>query len=151
MTIVETDKKRGPGRPSKESRKRPERVPVGGFRDKLTVQGRDPNFVYRWVLDMDATGSRVLNFLQGGYEFVKGDEVIIGETYVFASPDYGSIIRRPGNKQGDYLYLMKIRKEYYEEDAKAKQDLVNQTEDALYSPDSLRGDREGVYGDIKIK
>lgn len=97
-------------------------------------------------MDIDATGSRVLKFLQAGYVFVAADEVIVGETYVFSSPDYGQIIRTPANKHGDYHYLMKIDKDLYDEDSAAKQDLVDQSERALYAQPK----ENDMYGTIKI-
>lgn len=150
----EVQTKRGRGRPRKESAAdRHERVPVGGFRDKLTVQGTDPNFYYRWVLDIDATGSRILEHMQAGYVFASPDEGIkIGQTYVFSTPDYGDVLRRPANKQGDFLYLMKLPMEYRKEDLAAKAEQANQLEKALKKPSQLEKDMAdgGVYGDIKI-
>lgn len=148
MTIIKQEK-RTAGRPSKMEKelKKRGRVPVGGFRDKLTVKNTDPNFYYRWVLDIDATGARVLEFLQADYVFVEPKEVIVGEAYVFSSPDYGDIIRRPGNKHGDYHYLMKLPKELREADVKAKQDHVDQIEEALSNPTSMDGEH---YGKLKI-
>lgn len=157
--------KRGRGRPRKDvtpevaaqtevpsaQRQRP-RTRVGGFRDKLTVRGIDPNFKYRWVLDIDATGSQILSRQQQGYELVRVEEGLeIGEAYVFSTPD-GDIYRVPGNKHGDFLYLMKIPIEWYREDQEAKQKDVSQTEDALYNPDHLQRDIRdgGMYGGLKI-
>ena len=151
MSSRETQRKRG--RTSRESRtERPERVPVGGFRDKLTVQKKDPNKNYRWVVDTDHTGTRILQFIQGGYEFTPAESVVVGQTYVFSAEQTGDIIRVPANKQGDYLYLMEIPKDIYDNDAKAKQQLVNQTEEALYNPEHLQQDIRdgGLYGGIKI-
>ena len=122
----ESTAKRRTGRPSTEARlERPERVPVGGHRDKLTVQGQDANMAYRWVLDMDATGGNILKYMQGGWEFTPADQVVVGQTYVFSSEDYGAIVRKPANKQGDFYYLMNIPKELFDQDKAAKQEIVN--------------------------
>ena len=143
-----TPVKRGRGRPKKvdPSSQRQNRVPVGGFRDKLTVQNRDPNFYYRWVLDTDATGARILEHQHAGYVFVHANEgVEIGETYVFSTPD-GDILRKPANKQGDYLYLMKLPMEFHEQDNEAKRQVVNKTEESLYPGE----DTDERYGTLKI-
>jgi len=55
--------------------KRPQRVPVSGRRDVLTVTDKDEAFVYRWVND---TQGRIDQFLAGGYELVQ-DDVKVGD------------------------------------------------------------------------
>lgn len=138
-------------RASKKSR--PHRVPVGGNRDILTVLGTDPEFVYRWVKDREETGQRIFKFSLGGYSFVDASEARdlgIGESDVYESHDTGSLIRKSAGS-GEYLYLMKILREFYEEDQAVKQKSITEREDSLTrerDPNSPSDD--GQYGTVKI-
>ena len=49
---------------------RPNRKPVG-FRNRLAVFDKDPNFEYRWVSSRMNNGSRIQECLDAGYEFVQ--------------------------------------------------------------------------------
>ena len=77
---------------------------------------KDPNYVYRYVND---TGSRVSNFQSAGYEFVDDKEMVVGDSRVFDPSDVGSAKRVTSN-DGTISYLMRIKKEFYEEDQAAK-------------------------------
>lgn len=133
---------------------KPERVPVGGFRDKLTVRFKNPEdekrFYHRWVLDTHENGGRIYQFMNAGYEFVKSSEVIVGQESVFDSEDVGSLVRRPAGGDGKYLYLMRLPIEFREEDEAAKAAVVDATERSVLDPESLSEDKEGVYGKITI-
>lgn len=138
--------KRGKGRPSKYGRyrinvNRKNRVPVGGFRSILTVEGKDPDFHYYWEIDSSETGPNIMKRLRAGYEFVREEEnVIVGEASVFQSEAVGSVYRVP-NGDGRYLFLMRIPMEWYKEDMEAIQQQVDQREEALYGPEI-----QGEYG-----
>lgn len=124
------------------------RVPVSGFRDILTVFGKDPDYEYRWVKDGDERGQRIWRFRQAAYEFVSIDDVEgIGMDAVYKSEDLGSIIRVPAGKQepGVYLYLMRIPREFYDEDQVDKMSQIERQEEES----SRRRDPEtddGQYG-----
>jgi len=110
---------------------RPERIPVSGQRDILTVRGKDPAYVYRWVKDEHENGQRMLKFKDAGYEFViNGDSVSVGQNHVYKSENVGSLIRVPAG-QGEFLYLMKQLKEFYEEDQAVKQSEILDTENQI--------------------
>jgi hypothetical protein len=117
------------------------RTPVG-VRNVLTVQGKDPNYVYRIVND---TGDRVEQFKAGGYETVSASEVQIGDRRVNAATPEGSIAQCSvgGGVKG---VVMRIPKEWYEEDQLAKQKQVAETEASTRS-DALKAD----YGKFDIK
>jgi hypothetical protein len=102
---------------------------------------KDPNYVYRFVND---TGSRVANFQSAGYEFVEDKDLVVGDSRVFDPSDVGSAKRVTSN-DGTTSYLMRIKKEYYEEDQAAKAALVNETEQAM-----KRDASQGMYGSIKV-
>jgi len=132
-----------------EKKVRPkERIPVGGHRDKLTVQGRDETkYVYRWVEDDHESGPRVFQFVQGGWTFTDPDSVTVGQLYVYTTEDVGSIVRRPSGHK--YVYLMQIDKDLYEADQKEKNRYIDEQEkDMLRERDSRKDD--GQYGGGKI-
>lgn len=119
-----------------ERRRRKQRVPLGGHRSKLTIEGYDipSNKVARWINDKPG---RLRAAQDGGYEFVEdpdsrvqvGEEPMTGreplETKVsrFVGPD----------EQGKPMkaYLMVIDKELYEEDQAEKQKIVDETDKAI--------------------
>ena len=103
---------------------------------------KDPNYVYRFVND---TGSRIANFQAAGYEIVKDDELIVGDSRVFDPSDLGSGKKVTSN-DGTVSYLMRIKKEYYEEDQAAKQNYINETERAMKQQATQSAD----YGTLKV-
>ncbi len=95
------------------------RVPISGARDILTVQNMNPNFDYHWEVDDDETGYRIQKMRNAGYEFVQANkEEVVGQTNVYQSHNYGSIIRVPSGP-GRWMYLMRIPKEWRKEDLEA--------------------------------
>ncbi len=102
---------------------------------------KDPNYVYRFVND---SGSRISNFRQAGYEFVEDSDLVVGDSRVFDPSDIGSSKRVTSN-DGTVSYLMRIKKEYYEEDQAAKAAMVDETEAAM-----KRDASQGMYGSIKV-
>ena len=103
---------------------------------------KDANFVYRFVND---TGSRIANFQAAGYEIVKDDELTVGDSRVFDPSDLGSGKKVTSN-DGTVSYLMRIKKEYYEEDQAAKQNYINETERAMKQQATQSAD----YGTFKV-
>lgn len=123
---------------------RPDRQKLrDGFRNILTVEGQDPNYSYRWVLDHHNTynddsnrlnpGQRILQMQHLGWEFVKNNEVTVGDASVLKTENVGSIVRIPAG-QGEYQYLMRIKKEYRDEDQAIKQKEIEEVEDSIKKP-----------------
>jgi hypothetical protein len=111
-------------------------------RGPQTISGeKDPNYVYRFVND---TGSRIEVFKQAGYELVTTDELTVGDARVMDSTDLGSSKRVVSN-DGTTSYLMRIKKEWYDEDQKAKADLLAEQEKAMTKEAS-----SGMYGTLKV-
>lgn len=123
---------------------RTRRTPVG-TRNILTVSNKDENYVYRVVNDVDE-GDRINRFIEAGYEVVKSKDVSVGEKRVEAPSVEGSIARISvgGGTKG---VIMRIRKDWYEEDQAAKQREVDATEDSITKPT----DRIGGYGKTTIE
>lgn len=119
---------------------RVKRVPVGS-RNILTVQGKDPNFEYRIVND---EGDRIARFKEGGYELVPDDTVKVGDTRANAASSMSSM-KQLSVGGGKKAYLMRIRKDWYEEDQRAKQKIVNDQEAAI-----KKKALNGTYGTLSI-
>lgn len=121
-------------------KKRVKRTPVGGPRDILTVRDKDPNYEYRFILDVPG---RIQRFLEGGWEPVQED-LEVGQKTVDRGSNLGSVVTKAGGA-GQTLVLMRIPKEWYDEDQKAKMEAI----DALEA--SMRAEaQEGRYGSFTI-
>jgi hypothetical protein len=104
---------------------RKDRVPVSGAKDILTVKNKDPNYEYRWVYD---TPGRVERYKEGGYEVVT-ENLEIGQKQVGQETKLGSAITKRSGV--GTLVLMRIPKEWYDEDQAAKQERVDALEDSM--------------------
>lgn len=132
------------------SKSRPKRVPITGDRDVLTVVGKDKDYEYRWVRDNSESGARIFRFLQAAYEFVDATKGAhgIGDSFVYETHDMGSLVRKPGGN-GQYLFLMRIPKEFYDEDALAKQvSITEQEQDIVRERDPHSKGDDGQYGKV---
>ena len=107
-------------------RERKKRTPVGGARDVLTLTGKDPNYEYRFIVD--APG-RVQRFIDGGWEVVT-DPHDIGQVTVDRGSKVGSAVTKASG-DGRTLVAMRIPKEWYDEDQKAKQDRLDALDQAM--------------------
>lgn len=125
---------------NKAPQERVKRVPVSA-RNRLEVIGKDPDFVYRIVNDVD---DRIERFKQAGYEPVNVSEARMATQRVGQGTSEGTIASMPMG-QGINGILMKIPKEYYEEDQKAKAEKIEASEQSIKKPDI-----DGTYGEIKI-
>jgi hypothetical protein len=104
---------------------RRERIPVSGPRDILTVAEKDPNYVYRWVKDLPG---RIQRFRDAGYEIVN-HETQVGQRTVDSASRLGTAVTRLDGT--NTLVLMRIPKEWYDEDQTAKATVLNAQEQAL--------------------
>lgn len=131
-----------------------ERTPVAGFRNLLGVYGKDPEYVYRFVLDVDENGERIQRHQAAGYEFVQRTEIDgVGQARVGSDSGSGSLVRVPSGgytTTGDpsYLYLMRIHRDWYEEDQRDKVRRTEEAERAMVQ--QSMDENEGRYGDIRI-
>ena len=106
---------------------RPQRTPITG-RNVLTVTGKDPNYVYRIVNDV---GDRIALFKEAGYELVDSDSVKVGDRRVNVASAEGSKAQVSVDREGTKAFVMRIPKEWYEEDQKAKQSQVDELEQSI--------------------
>jgi hypothetical protein len=125
---------------AKVSSKRTERKSLFQRGPQSITGDKDPNFVYRFVND---TGSRVSNFQQAGYEVVQDTELLVGDSRVFDPSDIGSGKKVTSN-DGTVSYLMRIKKEWFDEDQAKKDAYTKETEATMKKEAS-----QGMYGSIK--
>ena len=109
-------------------------------RNRLTIKDKDPNFVYRIVNDID---DRISDFQARGYEFVPSD-VQVGDARVNNTSSEGSY-KKISVGQGVKAYVMRIKKEWYDEDRDAYNAQVNEIERATQAKA-----KEGTYGKLEI-
>lgn len=97
---------------------------INGVRNILTVKGKDPDFHYRIVRD---EGDRIQEFESMGYEVVRDSTVKVGDRRISNPTSDGSPVEVSlgGGNKG---YLMRIPKEYAEEDSKNKMDNLSKLE-----------------------
>jgi hypothetical protein len=107
--------------PKRDETKREEvlakRVPIGGNRDILTVDGKEDGWHYRWVLNL---GNRTRKFQKAGYEFVTHN-VIVGDARAGTPEVLGSQVEAMSGNGAQKLILMRIKQEWYDEDQAAKE------------------------------
>lgn len=120
---------------------RPKRTSINGKRNILTVEGKDPGYVYRFVNDVD---NRIQNFEDLGYEVVRDNSVKVGDKRVANPTAEGSPVMVA--KGGTKSYLMRIQKDWYDEDQANKQKIVDETEAAMQS----EAKSQGMYGKLDI-
>ena len=129
--------------PAKHLKKRAERTGRKPLHQQgpQAVSGQlDENFQYRFVNDV---GSRISNFKAAGYEFVEDPEIDVGDSRVFDPSSEGSAKVVTSN-DGTKAYLMRIKKEWYNEDQAAKAERINEQEAAMKNAAS-----QGFTGSIK--
>lgn len=117
---------------------RVKRQPVG-FRNRLVAKKQDPNYVYRFVNDID---DRIEMFKDAGYEMADMGRNMVGDKRMDNNPTVDKSISVGG---GTRAYLMRIPKEFYDEDQKAKQARVDASEEGIKNPKL-----DGSYGKIEI-
>jgi len=135
--------KRAENRPDRESK----RIPVSGNRNVMTVAKRDPAYVYRWVNDNN--DGRIDRFKIGGYEFVEQGDHVVGDRDVDSSRGTSSHITKMVGKDVT-AYLMRIKKEFYEEDQIAKATAILDTEEDIKRELNSGQEDKGTYGEVKF-
>jgi hypothetical protein len=125
---------------SKAPERRVRRTPVGQ-RNVLTVTGQDPGYTYRFVND---SGDRVQEFLENGWEKVPAKNVRVGDKRMGSDSTEGTDAMASVG-QGMKAYVLRIRKDWYDEDQAAKQAHVNATEEA-----TREKALDGTYGKLDI-
>jgi hypothetical protein len=108
-------------RPDRSERKR---IPLGK-RDRISFRTED-GYHYHLINDKDG---RLQKAIEGGYEHVESDKNL-GDAAVGTAKKVGKYVSMPvGN--GVTGYLMRIKQEWYDEDQKEKQKVVDASERAM--------------------
>lgn len=110
---------------------RPRRTPLA-MRNKLTVKNVDPNYQYRIVNDVE---DRVEIFKERGYEIVTDAQV--GDSRVDKPSSLGSTTEISVG-QNVKAVVMRIPKEWYQEDQTIKQAQIDALESSM-NADAARG------------
>ena len=110
---------------AKEPKQRVRRTALSR-RNVLTVEGKEPGFVYRVVND---TEDRVAEFQAMGYDVVTSAGVRVGDKRVDKASEEGSV-KRISVGQGKYGVVMRQKDEHYQEDQQVKLDYIAETERA---------------------
>jgi hypothetical protein len=117
---------------SKANRTR--RTPVNGTRNRLSVRGKDPAYVYRVVNDTD---DRIATMQEMGYEIVTDTNISVGDKRIANPTQEGSPVKVSVG-QGVQAYVMRQKK--------AKQVHVNELEASMKKD----ADNAGFYGKLNI-
>lgn len=121
---------------------RTRRTPINGTRNRLNVRGQEEGYVYRIVNDID---DRIQSLQEMGYEIVTDKGVTVGDKRIANPTQEGSPIKVSVG-QGIQAYVMRQKKEFFDEDQLAKAERVNELEN------SMKRDAKdaGFYGKLKI-
>lgn len=121
---------------------RPTRTPVGR-RNILSVKGKDEAYEYRIVND---EFDRIDTFKEAGWEVVSNSDVKVGDKRVGQTSAVGSdaVVSVGG---GQKAVVMRIKKEWYDEDQATKRADIKQLEDSTRQ-DAIDG---SDYGEFSIK
>lgn len=124
----------------KENRVR--RTPINGTRNRLTVRGQEPGYVYRIVNDID---DRIQTFQEMGYEVVTEKNVSVGDKRI-ANPTQEGTPVTVSVGQGITGFLMRQKQEWYDEDQAAKNRKTDELEASMHKEKT----EENFYGKLKI-
>ena len=121
---------------------RTRRTPINGTRNRLNVRGQEEGYVYRIVNDID---DRVQTLQEMGYEIVTDKNVTVGDKRIANPTQEGSPVKVSVG-QGVQAYVMRQKKEFFDEDQLAK----NARNDELEATMKREAKDAGFYGKLKI-
>lgn len=127
---------------------RRQRIPVGVPRLKLNAPNKE-GYVRRWVND---DNTRLQDFEAGGYSFVHNVQAgdARGANDITARESVDSRVSRVVGKNEDgtplRAYLMEIRKDWYDEDQRAKQARIDEQEAQMRRGADSEGNQPGRDG-----
>lgn len=147
----EIDTRENPRVEANKERSQRGRVPLGALHHKLSLEAyadQLEGFVPRWINDIPG---RIQQAIKGGYEPILRNDIKVGDGEDL-NQDMGTWVseivgRHEGTNQPMLAYAMKIRKEWYDEDQKAKLKPVDEVEAAIRNTglQSNQGDNSNSY------
>ena len=127
---------------------RPKRVPLFDQpRNLLTVEGLPNGYIGRWFMDK---GDRIEKAKRGGWEIVTYGDLTVGDRTVNTSknaPKDPVIVPTDGGSA--HLYLMSIKKEWYDEDQAAKAEAIDEAE-RMMLPDDDDDEYSRSSGQVRL-
>lgn len=131
--------------------KRPKRVPLyEQKRDILTARKREAGYEYRFVNDVtNSDGSRrVDSFKTAGWEVAPNTQVGADDANVSLGSTTEAVVEKATGRRA---VLMRIPKQFYDEDQKAKQRKITQQERLMIKrKTSAKDSNDGTYGEVAI-
>ena len=124
------------------TKRKSRRTGINKTRNVLTVEGKDPDYEYRIVND---TGDRISQFEERGYEIVSDSNIRVGDRRIANPTKEGSPIQISVGG-GQKAFLMRLKKEFYEEDRKAKDALIDEQEKGMLAEAKQIAD----YGKVTV-
>ena len=122
---------------------RAKRTPING-RNILSVTNKADGYEYRFVNDV---GDRIEIFKERGWELVDAKDVRIGDRRVDpAAGTLGSKAHASVDKQGTKAFVMRIPKDWYEEDQAEKAKAIAEQEKSMKQSALSNND----YGKLEI-
>lgn len=134
---AEAVRKETPAKGASRAEERPrEYRSLDDFRDIQTVEGKDPDKVYKWFLADNDGGHRLLLAQRAGWDMVDAskEKLQIGDEFVKSSTKWGSIYCMPADRRGEsgYQYLMSMPRWAYEMVKDEEQRRIDEREAALW-------------------
>ena len=120
---------------------RTRRTPINGTRNRLSVRGKEPGYVYRIVND---TEDRITSLQEMGYEMVTDSNVSVGDKRIANPSQEGSPVKVSVGL-GTQAYVMRQKQEFFDEDQAAKAARNNELEAGM-----KRDAAAGFYGKLDI-
>lgn len=136
------------------SRTHRDRVPFSANRKRLQVDKQFEGYVTRWFNDQD---DRIQRALGAGYEFVPRDEIKqVGDKDVAnGNTDMNStvsrVVGRTAENQPIRAFLMKIRKEWHQEDKAKKEETNRLVDEAIRAGTAGGASIQNQYGEVKLQ
>ena len=125
---------------NKQNRKT--RVPIGTARGRLEVHGKEPGFHYAWINDYNVDEA-----LDQGFEFVDHDVKVGTRRIGVGKREDGSAAVWMPVGAGVTGFLMRIPQEFYDEDMKAYNRRVEESEEGIKRQ---TGNNNGLQGTVEI-
>lgn len=120
------------------------RTPIGAKRELLNVTDTPDGYVDRIVND---NPGRIETFKRAGYEMV--ENASLGTSNVDGAQASAGVVSKDVGK-GVTAYVMRQKKEYYDEDQNAKQQKILDDERGMQKRVDKNDSKDGTYGEFKI-
>lgn len=124
-----------------DTKRESRRTPIEGWRNRLSVSGREPGFEYRWVNDVD---DRIETLKEYGWDIVFDKKIKVEDKRINNPTAEGSPIKQSVGG-GTQAYLMRIKSDFFKEDQDAKMAKVLDMETSMKTEA-----KQGRYGEFKI-